>query len=996
MNVDDNYIYNNKKTKLDSSTPLEHHAPRMGYAYVSLFGFYVLSAYLFSLLSPQSQIVSLWPPAGIALAGCLLWQARFIPVIIVGSVIFNLGIQLAEGLDHELMTLPLSIGIAVGSAIQAWVNYRLLTHFSINIIDAPNLRKVSQFIVLALLCCLIASSIGSILIDIPLLENAQSTYWTTMAIWWLGDFLGVIIVTPIVLVFLHSRCRFTQTLAHYKALIYPLLLVLIALVIIQKYTDKSIQNDSINELKIHSELIEKDLNHQVENYLHSLALLARQLSGNSDITRDEFQRLALPLIHQMRGIKAFSWNPIIEQHQVEGLKAEVNKQVTGTFEIKGKPLYPEDPFVVVKWIEPFVSNEKAFGFNVFSNAARREAMIKAQNQNAPIATDIIQLVQLNKKESGFLIFSPINQGPSLSNERLTRAFNLSGFAVGVFVVGDIVTASLDNTSTHFMSVKILDMDANDDVIYHSSPSGNTTTSSAIEFSFIQHVATRNWKVILSVSPNVLALLQTHDSVTFLVYKSAFGALSVLLIITLFSNHRVLSNQVKQRTKELEASRDQLKTFAFNDSLTGLPNRRMFIDQTTHALTLAERADKIVAILFLDLNRFKHVNDSFGHDFGDQLLTQVAHNFAGNLRSSDTLARFGGDEFTILLENLTSVDQAITISKKLIHGLRTPIIINNESLIISTSIGIATYPKDGDNVHDLIRAADTAMYKAKETSSGFFCYANILRKQARAKLFIESELPQALENNQLELYFQPMIELASGQHIGCECLLRWNHPVYGVIPPDSFMPIAELSGEIIPIGAWVIEEACKTIKEWQDQGIYHQKVSVNVSVVQLMSGRLIQDVTRPIQQYGIAAELLELEVTESVLMKNIHHAITRITELKKIGVKIAIDDYGTGYSSLSYLKQLPVDSLKIDRIFIDQLNADNMTIVTSTLQMANELGLKVIAEGIQTDEQMRILVKYGCLWGQGFLFSRPLPSNRYIAFCLLDNDRSAGHLSLRNI
>ncbi|MGF1776676.1 EAL domain-containing protein [Vibrio nomapromontoriensis] len=992
MNFDDDQTHNkNKPTTLSSLFPYQHSSVFSNYAYVSLLGLYVVSAYLFSLLSPQSQVVSLWPPAGIALAGCLLWQARFLPAIVAGSVIFNLGITVLNSHDLEFSTILLSIGIGMGSALQAWVNYRLLTYLSLNIVDAPGLRKVVQFIGLALVCCLIASLIGNVLIEVPLTVTHRETYWTNVVIWWLGDFLGVIIVTPIILVLFRSRGDFPHTLNHYQALVFPMFLVLMALIFIQKYTDESIKENSINQTRIQSELMEKALNHQVENYLHSLAQLALNLSGNNDITRDEFQHIALPLINQTQGLKAFSWNPVIEQAQIATLEEDVNKQTSAIFKVRGTPLQPEDPFVVVKWIEPFASNEKAFGFNVFSNAARREAMIKAQNLNSPIATEIIQLVQVDTQESGFLIFTPINQGPSLNNNILTRSFNLSGFAVGVFVVHDIVTASLANTSTHYMNVKILDTNANDDVIYLYNPSHDTPTKSAIEFSFIQQVATRNWRVILSVSPEALTLLQATDSVTFLIYKSAFGALCVLLIITLFSNHKVLLTQVKQRTKELETSRDQLKKYAFNDSLTNLPNRRMFIEKTTHALTLAERSDKVVAILFLDLNRFKHVNDSFGHNFGDRLLLEVANIFATKLRCGDTLARFGGDEFTILLENLTSIDQAVTVSKKLIHGLRTPINIDKESLIISTSIGIAIYPKDGNNVQDLIRSADTAMYKAKESSVGYFCYSDILRKQARAKLFIESELPQALEKNQLELYYQPIIELASGKHIGCECLLRWNHPHYGVISPDSFIPIAELSGEIIPIGAWVIEKACRKIKEWRNQGIYHQKVSVNVSVVQLMSGRLIKDVTTPLQQYGVAADSLELEITESVLMKNIHHAIDLITELKKVGVKIAIDDYGTGYSSLSYLKQLPVDSLKIDRIFINQLSADDMTIVTSTLQMANELGINVIAEGIQTTEQMHILLQHGCRWGQGFLFSWPLPAAKYSEFCQHDRNRQIGNV-----
>ncbi|MGR5499642.1 EAL domain-containing protein [Vibrio sp. DNB22_10_4] len=974
-------MYNRDELIQSESIDKQRHQDSVfGVRYVSVFVIYIVSAFLFSSLSPQSQIVSLWPPAGIALAGCILWQVRFVPAIVAGSIIFNVGVQAVNGTDIGAMAILTSFGIGLGSAVQAWVNYRCLAYFSVNIISSASIRKVTLFVVFALICCLISSVLGSFFVDLSPTEGLRDYDWSNMLIWWLGDFLGVIVITPLVLAVLKPTGRLTNKLTHYRALIFSLVLVLAVLVVSQKYGNKSLELKSLNEIHIRSQLIEKNLNHQVENYLNSLSLLAVKLSGNSDVTQDEFNRLTLPLIEQTPGVRGFSWNPVIEQHELEEFEKSTDKQSDSSFKVRGTPLKLGDPLVVVKWIEPFAPNERAFGFNVFSNGKRREAMIRAQNISRPVATETIQLVQLDAKEPGFLIFTPINQGPSLGTSTLTRSFNLSGFVVGVFVVGDIVTESLKNSDVSYMSVKILDSSANDEVIYQYAPIGVSSFDESIEFSFVQQIAEREWTVVLSVSQDVISALKAESSVKFLIYESAFGALSVLLIITLFNSHTNLLTQVKTRTQELEASRDTLKHFAFNDALTGLPNRRMFIKQTNHALNVATRNGSMVAILFLDLDRFKHVNDSLGHDFGDKLLVEVATRLTNNLRSSDVLARFGGDEFTIMIENLTNAEQAVTLSRKLIEGLRKPMLIEDESIAISTSIGIATFPKDGNNVDDLMRAADAAMYKAKESSSGYVCYTNTLRKQAREKLFIESELPQALMGNQLELYFQPIIDLRSGEHVGCEGLLRWNHPKYGVIPPEAFIPIAELSKEILPIGAWVLREVCKQIKSWKNTGIVHQKVSVNVSVVQLMSGRLLSDVKAALELYEVNPNILELEITESVLVQNMAQATTYITELKKLGVKIAIDDYGTGYSSLVYLKQLPVDSLKIDKIFIAQLRQGDRTIVSSTLQMASELGFEVIAEGIQTSEQMNILVKHGCRWGQGFLFSKPLSIAHYTEFC----------------
>ncbi|GAL31858.1 diguanylate cyclase [Vibrio maritimus] len=641
----------------------------------------------------------------------------------IGSITFNLGVQLINGADFSASVIFMAMSIGMCAAVQAWVNYRCIAYFSINIIASPSLRKVTLFVIFAFICSLIASVSGSFIVELPNIEYLDEHYWTNVAIWWLGDFLGVIIIAPIILACIKHGQNIAQSIAHNRALIFPLLLVFVALIIIQTSSNKSLERNSLNEISVRSQLIEKNLNHQVENYLNSLALLALKLSGNSDITQEEFRQFTLPLIEQNPGIRAFSWNPLVEQQHVREFQAQTDSQTDVRFKVRGVPLKADDPLVVVKWIEPFASNERAFGFNVFSNSARREAMIRAQNNNRPVATETIQLVQLETKEPGFLIFSPINPGPSLGTSTLTHSFTLSGFAVGVFVVGDIVTESLKSSSVDYMSVKILDSSANDDVIYQYTPTDTSPIDNAIEFSFIQQVATREWTVVLSVSEDVVSLFKANRSVKSLVYESVFGALSVLLIITLFGTHTNLLAQVRRRTRELEASRDTLKHYAFNDVLTGLPNRRMFIKLTNHALNVATRNGTMVSMLFLDLNRFKHVNDSLGHDFGDKLLVEVSTRLSQNLRRSDVMARFGGDEFTIMIENVTSTDQAVVLSQKLLEVLKEPIHIGGQSITISTSIGIATFPRDGHNVDAILRAADIAMYKAKESSLGYVCFAN---------------------------------------------------------------------------------------------------------------------------------------------------------------------------------------------------------------------------------------------------------------------------------
>lgn len=917
----------------------------------------------------------MWPPAGIALAGCIIWRSKFLPAIILGSMSFNIGIQLLKGADLSLYSIPLAFGIATGSALQAWVNLRLLERFSVDILKEPQFRHVTLFIVLAIASCAISSSIGNLLISLNVHgEFVSDGLWVNTLIWWVGDFFGVIIVSPIVLAIYYTRKATYQSCIRYKSILTPLCLLVVALVVSQQYAEEIIENRNIDKLNIHAELVESNLRQQINSYESRLELLALAVGKKENISKDDFQQLARPFVEEVEGIKAVSWNPVIDQERRSVFEDEVKHQV------RGEAIYPDDPLVIVKWIEPLKDNEKAVGFNVFSNESRRSAMINAQNSHSVVATEAIKLVQHNKNEPGFLIFAPVHIMASEFDKKLDSSLQLMGFVVGVFVIDDIVEATLSATSTKFMDVVVYDQSADGAIIYTTGPQHKTINNSdGVKHVVKLNVANRQWLVSLIVSPDAFTSLIVYDSLKILIYQATFGVFVVFLILALFGNTERLKTLVRERTQALESSTEQLKELAFYDHLTKLPNRRMFLQSANHATELAERSGKQVAVLFMDLNRFKQINDSLGHDFGDKLLIEVAGRIDSAIRKSDIVARFGGDEFTILLENLECVEQALHVSDNLIASLREPIVIGNETVTTSTSIGIALYPKDGRNINDLLRAADTAMYKAKELSAGVHCYSESLRENAAEQLLIESEMSNVIKNQQLELFFQPIINLSTMSHAGCECLLRWKHPVHGIISPELFIPIAELSGEIINIGQWVIEQACQKIEKWKQQNLPFKKVTVNVSAKQLTHKTFFQDVRASVMQYSIKPGELEIEITESVLMQDIKNAMKVLTQLKGLGIKIAIDDYGTGYSSLSYLKQMPVDYLKIDRSFIASLNRDDMAIVRSTLYMAKELGIAVIAEGIETSQQLAILTGLECEYGQGYLFSKPVPYKEYYKY-----------------
>jgi diguanylate cyclase (GGDEF)-like protein len=411
-----------------------------------------------------------------------------------------------------------------------------------------------------------------------------------------------------------------------------------------------------------------------------------------------------------------------------------------------------------------------------------------------------------------------------------------------------------------------------------------------------------------------------------------------------------------------------------DTLTGLANRSLLQDRLEQALLTASSYNSRLAVVFVDLDRFKFINDSLGHHIGDRLLKTMADRLESCVRDCDTVARLGGDEFVVLITGQTAPDQVRAVVERMLAVVAQPWITDQGEFNVSCSVGVALYPNDGTDAQTLLKHADSAMYRAKDSGrNNFQFFTRELNTLMTERLEMESRLRRALERDQFLLHYQPRIELCSGSIIGAEALIRWKLPEQGIVAPGRFIPLAEETGLIVPIGKWVLREACAQNKAWQDAGLEPIVVSVNVSARQFRQDNLVRTVAEVLEETGLEARYLELELTESMVMHDAAQLVAMLGELKRLGVHISVDDFGTGYSSLSYLKRFPVDRLKVDRSFVEHLatDSDDATIVHAIITLGHNLGLKVVAEGVEQPEQVSFLRLNQCDEAQGYFFCRPI-------------------------
>jgi len=431
--------------------------------------------------------------------------------------------------------------------------------------------------------------------------------------------------------------------------------------------------------------------------------------------------------------------------------------------------------------------------------------------------------------------------------------------------------------------------------------------------------------------------------------------------------------------ELKRNEERFQYLATHDALTGLPNRLLFGQLLNHALQSARRYNRELAVFFIDLDRFKMINDTLGHDAGDQLLREIARRLDQVLREIDIVARLGGDEYVVLIEEVTEQSQIITVAQKILSAVIKPIVLKDHEYRITASIGISMYPRDGLDEQSLMKNADIAMYLAKEEGKNNFQFYNPnLKSRSFERLTLETNLREALERDEFSLHYQAKLNLKTNAITGVEALIRWQNPALGAISPMQFIPVAEETGLIIPIGRWVLKTACAQNVVWQDQGLPKVCMAVNLSMRQLMDDNLMQDIRTALQDSGLAPNLLELEITESMLMQNPERIIRILTEIKNLGIRLAIDDFGTGYSSLAQIRHFPIDTLKVDRSFIHDLskNSEDKTITEAIIAMGKTLSLTVVAEGVETEEQDAFLRSHACDEMQGYYFSKPTPPDQF--------------------
>ena len=446
-----------------------------------------------------------------------------------------------------------------------------------------------------------------------------------------------------------------------------------------------------------------------------------------------------------------------------------------------------------------------------------------------------------------------------------------------------------------------------------------------------------------------------------------------MIDSIKSTHKELEEQ----KAELIAQKDTLHYQAHHDALTGLANRVLFYDRLEHAIEKSKKLDSKIAVLFIDLDHFKEINDSVGHDVGDDVLVEVSSRLQNVIRKQDTLSRLGGDEFTVLLENIVRSEDVSWIASKILATLQEAVKIDDKSFFISSSIGISIYPDDGETSIDLLKYADAAMYKAKdEGRNNFQYYSSDMTEKAFERIMLETNIRQGLENEEFVVYYQPQIDGTTDTMIGMEALVRWNHPSMGIVSPAKFMPVAESSGLIVKVDRYVMKHAMQQVSDWYAQGKKPGVVSLNLCIQQLQQKDFFEVLKSLMIETQCKAEWIELEVTEGQVMTRPEEAIKILQEISNLGIRLAVDDFGTGYSSLSYLKRLPIDKLKIDQSFIRDLPDDEEDIAISkaVISLAENLNLKIIAEGVETQEQKEFLVENGCSLIQGYLYSKPIPAD----------------------
>ncbi|MBJ7277333.1 EAL domain-containing protein [Marinobacter salarius] len=637
---------------------------------------------------------------------------------------------------------------------------------------------------------------------------------------------------------------------------------------------------------------------------------------------------------------------------------------------------------VIRWMVPLEGNEEAIGFNVAFSPERRASLLEAQTTGN---LDISGIVDLKQGGKGMVIYAPISTGESNN-----------GFIAGVFRMETLASHMLSNLTLNSFHIEIREKG---EPAYEVN--GSMDTDSSFSRTLDVDLPILDWT--LAVTPSISWVEEQRSRwpfVTFIVmlFMGLLTSLTTLLVqLTLKRNQALLKTrqELDAEISQRQAMQKDLARLETTDALTGLANRRFFMEDLAHTLSIADRQMRQAALVMIDLDRFQTLNDSLGHQFGDELLIKVAERLNALSDEKVMVAYSGGDEFMVCQQHVDNIDDVINLLGQIKQCFEEPFTVQGEEHSITATMGVAVYPQSGLDADTLLRNADVALYRAKEQGRNTYqFYTEGMQDREVMRLELDKDLNHALANDEFVLYFQPQLDLNDSSINSVEALIRWQHPRRGLLPPVDFIPLAEESGRITDIGRWVVMAACRQLAKWQNGPYSHLRIAVNLSGRELDDESIVDHIQEALESNGVPASRLEVELTEEIFIQNIEHNLNQLTKLHKLGVHLAIDDFGVGYSSLGYLRDFPVDLLKIDRSFITDVTErhDDAVITRAVINLAHNLGIQVVAEGVETHEQLTFLKNHRCDLIQGYLISRPIPAGeleRALSAGLLDIDTPVG-------
>ncbi len=695
-------------------------------------------------------------------------------------------------------------------------------------------------------------------------------------------------------------------------------------------------------LAAEAQTLARDLERRFDNHVQALSRMAKRLALSPDTPENVWRADARNYLADFGSYQAIEW---------------------------------VDRDFVIRWLEPLEDNELAEGFNVAFSRARQQALARAA---ATGQLDTSGTIELAQGGAGLVIYAPLGAGDANR-----------GFIAGVFQMADLAASLLTERVRNTFQIEIHE---NGKLAYRLGPEASGHEA------YRQRVAVNlpniEWQVTLAPSSSWLA--SRHSNLPWITFSvlmvvGLLVSLSTLLIQLVLKRHQDLlktRNELDQEIRQRQLIQQDLARLESTDTLTGLANRRFFMEDLSHALSLADRHQRQVALIMIDLDRFQMLNDSLGHQFGDELLIKVSERLNALSDERVLVAYSGGDEFMVCQQHVDDIDDAIHLLGQIQKCFAEPFSIQRQIHSITATMGIAVYPQSGLDADELLRNADIALYRAKESGrNSYQFYTEGMQDREVRRLELDKDLNLALEQDQFILHLQPKLDLDTLRTDSVEALIRWQHPTRGLVPPFEFIPLAEESGRITDIGRWVVMAACRQLAAWSQGPLAHLRIAVNLSGRELDDEDLIDNIQQALAEHNVPASRLEVELTEEIFIQNIERNRNQLVRLHELGVHLAIDDFGVGYSSLAYLRDFPVDLLKIDRSFITNVTErhDDAVITRAVINLAHNLGVKVVAEGVETEQQLQFLQQHSCDYAQGYLISRPVSAEQ-LERLLLD-DRS---------